>query len=653
MYLKSISMNNVGAIDKLDIDMPINRDGYPDPIILVGRNGSGKTLVMTSILDSLIQMKRDCFQKIPEVKEQNFYKAGKKDYIKQGASYSFTSIKYTRNDGTQIVYRDIATNNPTETRNHLQHYGINFQADFDENGFHREVQGNFKEIFGSEVVLYFPVNRYYSPAWLVEKEDIRIQSTEKYVGQDVSNIIKMDVISEVESWILDVILDKNLYEQSVKVIPLFTKEGDAFNPVNVPVLIPIQGKNTGIVNSINEILFAMLKIKSPEISSARFGVSAKENGRRISIIATIDGVETAIAPTFSHLSSGETMIVSLFCSIIRDYDKTGKGNVLDTTQITGLVVIDEVDLNLHIEFTKDVLPKMLKLFPRIQFIMTSHSPFFLVGMKEVFGDSYTVFNMPNGEVINENDFSEMKKAYSIFISEFDEFSKNFEKVKAEIVKGEKPIVVTEGKTDWRHIKKALAIFQSRGEFTDLDIEFHEYDDDSFSDDKLNTFLANIKLLENKRKIIGIFDRDEGHGKSYGKKEFNELGNNVFAVSIPQPDFRAYHEGVCIELMYQNDDLLKKDADGRRIFLSSEFNAFGRLNEDKNIAVLNASKIKSYLSTAKQKIVDSDVFDNESNSLALSKINFAMAVESCIPPFENVDVISFRPLFETLQTITNK
>lgn len=653
MYLKNISMNNVGAIDKLDIDMPIDKDGYPDPIILVGRNGSGKTLVMSSILDSLIQMKRDCFQKIPEVKEQNFYKAGKKDYIKEGASYSFTSIKYTRNDGTQIVYRDIASNNPNETKNHLQHYGINFQGDFDENGFHREVQGNFKGIFGSEVVLYFPVNRYYSPAWLVEKEDIRIQATEKYVGQDISNIIKMDVISEVESWILDVILDKNLYEQSIQIIPLFNKNGDGFTPVNIPVLIPKEGKNTGIVNAINKILFAMLKIKSPEISSARFGVTAKENGRRISIITTIDGIETATAPTFSHLSSGETMIVSLFCSIIRDYDKTGKGNVLDTTQITGLVVIDEVDLNLHIEFTKDVLPKMLKLFPKIQFIMTSHSPFFLVGMKEAFGDSYTVFNMPNGEIINENDFSEMKKAYSIFINEFDEFSKNFEKVKAEIVKGEKPIVVTEGKTDWRHIKKVLSIFQSRGEFTDLDIEFHEYDDDSFSDDKLNTFLANIKLLENKRKIIGIFDRDEGHGKVYGRKEFNELGNNVFAISIPQPDFRTYHEGVCIELMYQDDDLLKKDADGRRIFLSSEFNAFGRLIEDKSIGVLNASKIKSYLSAAKQKIVDSDVFDNESNSLALSKINFAMAIESSTPPFDNVDIISFHPLFETLRKISNK
>ena len=106
-------------------------------------------------------------------------------------------------------------------------------------------------------------------------------------------------------------------------------------------------------------------------------------------------------------------------------------------------------------------------------------------------------------------------------------------------------------------------------------------------------------------------------------------------------------------MYQDDDLLKKDADGRRIFLSSEFNAFGRLIEDKIIGVLNASKIKSYLSAAKQKIVDSDVFDNESNSLALSKINFAMAIESSTPPFDNVDIISFHPLFETLRKISNK
>lgn len=650
MYLKNINIDNVGAIKKLIIDLPLNKDGFPEPIILVGRNGSGKTLVMSSILDSLIQIKRRSFQEIPEVKEHNFYKAGKKDYISEGEYYSFINIEYIKSDASSINYKDIATTTPTKTKKLLQHYQINFQQDFDENGFHRDVTGDFKNIFGNELVLYFPVNRYYSPAWLVEKEDVRIQTTEKYVGKDNSNIIKMDVISEVESWILDVILDKNLYEQKVQLIPVFTKQGDSFVPINIPMMTQQPGKNSGIVNVINQILFTMLKVKLPDIESARFGISSKENGRRISIIVSMGGVEKTISPTFSHLSSGETMIVALFCSIIRDYDKTGKGNLLDTKEIKGLVIIDEIDLNLHIEFTKDVLPKMLKLFPKIQFIMTSHSPFFLVGMKEEFGSSYTVVNMPNGEIINENDFSEMRKAYSIFIKEFDEFTETLDKVKLDLANGENPIIVTEGKTDWRHIKNALRTLQSKGEYPDLNIDFHEYNDDSFSDTKLNTFLENIKLLDNKRKIIGIFDRDEGHGKQYAKNTINELGNNVFAISIPQPDFRSYHEGVCIELMYRDEDLLQEDGNGRRIYLSSEFNAIGRLVNDVKIGVSNASKTKSYLSKQKEKIVDSEVYDNDSNSLALSKINFAKAIEDKTHPFDQVDVSSFSPLFDILQEI---
>jgi predicted ATP-binding protein involved in virulence len=653
MYLKSINIDNVGAIKKLIIDLPFNKDGNPEPIILVGRNGSGKTLVMSSILDSLIQIKRNFFQEIPEVKENNFYKAGKKDYISTGESYSFINFQYIKTDTSLITYRDIATHTPAETRTLLQHYGINFQHDFDDNGFHREVAGDFKGIFGSELILYFPVNRYYSPAWLVEKDDVRIKTTEKYVGKDNSNIIKMDVINEVESWILDVILDRSLYEQQTKITQLYEKKGDSYTLVNIPMMTSIPGRNTGIVNEINKILFTMLKVKLPDIDSARFGISSKESGRRVSIIVGSGGVETTIAPTFSHLSSGETMIVALFCSIIRDYDKIGKSNLLDTKEIRGLVVIDEIDLNLHIEYTKDVLPEMLRLFPKIQFIMTSHSPFFLVGMKEAFGSSYTVFNMPNGEIINESDFSEMKKAYSIFIKEFDEFSETLDKVKLELLKGENPIIVTEGKTDWRHIKNALYSLQSRGEYSEIKIDFHEYDDDSFSDSKLNTFLENIKLLNNNRKIIGIFDRDEGHGKQYAKNTLNELGNNVFAVSIPQPNFRSYHEGVCIELMYRDEDLLREDANGRRIYLSSEFNTIGRLVDDVTIGVSNASKTKSFLSKSKEKIVDSEVYDNESNSLALSKINFVRAIENKTPPFDQVDISSFSPLFDILREIIQR
>lgn len=51
------------------------------------------------------------------------------------------------------------------------------------------------------------------------------------------------------------------------------------------------------------------------------------------------------------------------------------------------MLIDEIDAHLHSDLLKDVLPELISLFPKIQFIISSHSPFFLLGMKDKFGDN--------------------------------------------------------------------------------------------------------------------------------------------------------------------------------------------------------------------------------------------------------------------------
>ncbi len=78
MYLKNIQIDNYGAIPKLNIEFPFNDDGTPKPVVLVGKNGSGKTLLTSSIVDSLIQIKRSEFHSITEEKDNSYYKAGKK-----------------------------------------------------------------------------------------------------------------------------------------------------------------------------------------------------------------------------------------------------------------------------------------------------------------------------------------------------------------------------------------------------------------------------------------------------------------------------------------------------------------------------------------------------------------------------------------------
>lgn len=43
----------------------------------------------------------------------------------------------------------------------------------------------------------------------------------------------------------------------------------------------------------------------------------------------------------------------------------------------GLVMIDEVETHLHVELQKKIVPILMQLFPNIQFVLTTHSPFIL------------------------------------------------------------------------------------------------------------------------------------------------------------------------------------------------------------------------------------------------------------------------------------
>lgn len=43
----------------------------------------------------------------------------------------------------------------------------------------------------------------------------------------------------------------------------------------------------------------------------------------------------------------------------------------------GVVLIDEIETHLHLELQRAILPFLTELFPNIQFIVTTHSPFVL------------------------------------------------------------------------------------------------------------------------------------------------------------------------------------------------------------------------------------------------------------------------------------
>lgn len=53
-----------------------------------------------------------------------------------------------------------------------------------------------------------------------------------------------------------------------------------------------------------------------------------------------------------------------------------------TNKTTGIILIDEIDLHLHPKWQKEIINILITLFPRVQFIASSHSPFIIQSLSK-------------------------------------------------------------------------------------------------------------------------------------------------------------------------------------------------------------------------------------------------------------------------------
>lgn len=80
---------------------------------------------------------------------------------------------------------------------------------------------------------------------------------------------------------------------------------------------------------------------------------------------------------FTTLSDGYSAIFNIISELIMRMDSKASKSY----DIQGIVLIDEVETHLHIDLQKKILPFLTSFFPKIQFIVTTHSPFVLNSIK--------------------------------------------------------------------------------------------------------------------------------------------------------------------------------------------------------------------------------------------------------------------------------
>lgn len=664
MYIKKIYDINLGPIKDTLIDFPFNSNGTPKPVIIVGENGSGKSTLLSNIVDAFYEMAGEAFSDARQLDDRGdyqYYKAISASEIYLGEDFLCSYITFEDNQQT-IDYIFKSGNMSFDTFKEQSRVPI-------KNDLNWQAQVNYKKadiskaeserIFSKDVLCYFGPERYEKPNWmgikyyhLSEFEHPSVKP--RWAGKIDTPIDVKNVTPATLQWLLDVIVDSRCD----------ISEGE--NSLHIAHIAPDILLALGKARSNIEIIMSKIlgkdvyfSLNNRSASGSRFCIKSKED-------------DSILVPTFDALSTGQSALFNLFATIVRYADAKDINNSLNLKDITGIVVIDEIELHLHSNLQRDVLPELIALFPKVQFVISTHSPLFLLGMDKYFGnDRYEIYQMPDAQIISSERFSEFQKAYAYF----EESKLHEEKIRSAIASQQsKPLIITEGATDWKHMKaayKCLCEHPTYGAWlSQLEFEFLEYEPENSPDDarfklkmsesQLRTLCKQHRLVPQPRKIIFIADRDvkdaikdlEETGSS-----FKSWGNNVFSLCLPIPPHRCETPNICIEHYYTDSEIKTPvdlgDGIKRRIFLGNEFDSDGFSKsaedyfcKDKNacgensISIIDGSDLKKVIHPREKPTIN----------YALSKMLFAKKVLLQEEPFDNLDFSSFVPLFESIRGI---
>lgn len=662
MYIESLHYKNIGPISDLNIQFRKNEKGVPVPLVVVGKNGSGKSILLSNIVDAFYELASKAYDNATEVSSNGhqFYKIISPDQIQIGQNYLIANI-YMQQSNIRFEYIFKSGKLSFDEYANLYEDMIDSKLNWKDESNYKNVtieEKDITDIFEKDIVCFFGPNRYVKPSWMGDKyfysENVDSYSMRSRYARQLNNPITATNLSELTlQWLFDIIIDSRAD---------LKKDTDGYKIVSPSTndldLLSISRRNAEKVMSAildEEVVFRM---GNRSLGKRRFSILKKSDG-------------TELIPSLDALSTGQLALFNMFTTIIRyaDADNINLSHKLD--EIKGIVVIDEIELHLHTKLQREILPRLLALFPNIQFIITSHAPLFLLGMKETFGDNgFDIIELPSGNKISVEQFSEFENAYQYFTKT----EKYEQEIKAAIAeKNDKPLIITEGATDWKHMKAAYNSLLNDSRCSEwlpnLNFDFLEYEPKNstvqncckleMSASHLKTMCEQYCLMEQPRKMIFIADADiKDIRNSLGQKNasYRSWGNNVYSLIIPVPEVRKSTPEICIEHYYSDDQIkMELDCNGikRRLYMGGEFDTDG-LSLDKKMFCNE----RNSCGKEKIRIIDGheksprvySITDEEKTNVALSKMKFATSVLEKTPPFDKMDFSNFIPLFEIIRDI---
>jgi len=216
----------------------------------------------------------------------------------------------------------------------------------------------------------------------------------------------------------------------------------------------------------------------------------------------------------------------------------------------------------------------------------------------------------------------------------------FKEPRIEFIQGPAKLqLYVEGPTDAVHLQTALDWYRQQGQYTNLEVTIEARN----GDQQLLNFAKTVSDLHHEIPMVCLFDRDNPETLkkvSEDQDQVKDWGNGVFSWAIPPPAYRKPQEPICIEMLYPDEILRLRDAEGRRLYLKSEFEqGSGFLAEEE----VHCTNIKS------RSLVVEEVYKGY-QKVSLSKIAFAEMIKARQPPFQAISFEGFKSIFEMLNQI---
>lgn len=225
------------------------------------------------------------------------------------------------------------------------------------------------------------------------------------------------------------------------------------------------------------------------------------------------------------------------------------------------------------------------------------------------------------------------------------FAKQLNELQEQLAKIKIPLVITEGKTDIKHIEKARKKIGISEKYDTIAPNAQPN-----GDGDLLKLLQNLARMPQAHKVIGIFDCDSKTTKDI-TGPYKDFGNNVYGFKIEPPANRVANNQteISIEYLYTDDEIRTELPNHTRLYFGTDFSErTGRCKLDDTLSLTNQSD------RGKDKIVENcggqAVYDAAENNYLAKKDDFAKAVELDMVPVSDASWENFRHIFDRIEEI---